>query len=34
MRMTADAAQIHRQRGGALELFVNANYLSFRVRQE
>lgn len=30
----ADADQIHRRRDGVFELFVDANYLSFRVRQE
>ena len=30
----ANASQIHRRRDGVFELFVDANLLSFRVRQE
>jgi len=32
--MTATTSQIHRRRDGVFELFVDANYWSFRVRQE
>lgn len=32
--MTAHVIQIHRRLGGSFELFVDANYMSFRVRQE
>ena len=33
-RASPDAIQIHRRRDGVCELLVNANLLSFRVRQE
>jgi hypothetical protein len=34
MTRTANASQIHRREGDVVELFVDANLCSFRVRQE
>jgi hypothetical protein len=34
MTRTASASQIHRRQGRDVELFVDANLCSFRVRQE
>ena len=34
MARSAKPGQIHRRAGGVVELFVDANQLSFRVRRE